>query len=67
MSAEHNEVYLGDGVYASFDGYAIRLRAPRLSGDHVIFLEPLEWAALKAYAEKVFEITEEDSSCGQRR
>lgn len=33
------EVYLGDGLYASFDGFMIRLRAPREDGDHVVFLE----------------------------
>ena len=33
------ETYLGDGLYASFDGYQIRLRAPRDGGDHVVFLE----------------------------
>jgi len=33
MSYEQDkEVYLGDGLYASFDGYAIRLRAPRIDG-----------------------------------
>jgi hypothetical protein len=37
MSA--HETYLGDGLYASFDGYQIRLRAPREGGDHVVFLE----------------------------
>ena len=37
--SEH-EVYLGDGLYCSFDGYQIRLRAPREGGDHEIFLEP---------------------------
>lgn len=34
------ETYLGDGLYASFDGYQIMLRATRLSGDHYIALEP---------------------------
>jgi hypothetical protein len=29
--SEH-ETYLGDGAYASFDGYQIRLRAPRSEG-----------------------------------
>jgi hypothetical protein len=36
--SEH-EAYLGDGLYASFDGWQIKLRAPRDGGDHVIFLE----------------------------
>jgi hypothetical protein len=34
------EVYLGDGLYASFDGYQVRLRAPDTAGDRVVFLEP---------------------------
>lgn len=34
------ETYLGDGLYASHDGYQICLRAPREDGDHVVYLEP---------------------------
>lgn len=34
------EVYIGDGLYARYDGYMIVLRAPRESGDHWIGLEP---------------------------
>ncbi|MDY0200612.1 MAG: hypothetical protein RBR40_06455 [Tenuifilaceae bacterium] len=46
--------YLGDGVYASFDGYQIWLAA----NDHrnkVIALEPEVYQALVAYAEKLKE------------
>lgn len=45
------ETYLGDGLYASFDGWYIKLRAPRSDGDHFIGLEPdvyrslMEWVA----------------------
>lgn len=35
-----NEHYLGDGLYASFDGYMIMLRAPREDGDHYVCLKP---------------------------
>jgi hypothetical protein len=35
------ETYLGDGCYASFDGFALTLRAPRERGDHYVVLEPL--------------------------
>lgn len=35
-----SEHYLGDGLYASYDGLAICLRAPRENGDHVVYLEP---------------------------
>jgi hypothetical protein len=34
------EVYLGDGLYASFDGFMFKLRAPRSDGDHWVGLEP---------------------------
>lgn len=43
------ETYLGDGCYASFDGYQICLRAPREKGDHLIFLEPEVYRALVAF------------------
>jgi hypothetical protein len=39
------EVYLGDGCYCSFDGWQIRLRAPRSEGDHEVYLEPSTLAA----------------------
>lgn len=35
-----NETYLGDGLYAEYDGFALWLRAPREQGDHVVALEP---------------------------
>ena len=34
------ETYLGDGLYAKFEGYAVELRAPRDDGDHYVVLEP---------------------------
>ena len=44
------ETYLGDGLYASFDGFSIWLRAPRENGDHLVALEPSVYAALTAFA-----------------
>jgi hypothetical protein len=38
--SEPNEVHLGDGLYASFDGFFVTLRAPRIGGDHAVVLEP---------------------------
>lgn len=43
-----NETYLGDAVYASFDGHQIKLR----TGDgyaQVIYLEPSVWYALQNF------------------
>lgn len=34
------EQYIGDGLYASFDGFQVKLRAPREHGDNVVYLEP---------------------------
>ncbi len=42
------ETYLGDGLYASFDGYQVQLRAPRENGDHEVFLEQ---STLQAFLE----------------
>lgn len=37
------ETYLGDGLYASFDGFQFVLRAPRPDGDREIY----HWVALE--------------------
>jgi hypothetical protein len=47
------ETYLGDGLYASFDGFMITLRAPREDGDHFVGLEPLVYAALLEFVKKL--------------
>jgi hypothetical protein len=45
-----NETYLGDGLYASFDGWCIWLRAPRPDGeDHKVALEPKVLAVFKEF------------------
>lgn len=43
------ETYLGDDVYASFDGFQICLRTSE--PHHVIYLEPNVFMALVRYAE----------------
>lgn len=40
------ETYIGDGLYACFDGWQILLRAPREGVDHWVGLEPAVWQAL---------------------
>jgi hypothetical protein len=45
------ETYLGDGLYAPFDGYQVRLRAPRENGDHEVFLEALPLQAFLEFIE----------------
>lgn len=34
------ETYLGDGLYASFNGDMYQLRAPRFDTNHVVYLDP---------------------------
>jgi hypothetical protein len=41
MPVMTQETYLGDGLYASYDGYQIKLRAPRVDGDHEIYLDDM--------------------------
>jgi hypothetical protein len=55
VDGETLQQYLGDGVYASFDGYHIWLRVEREFG-HVeqIALEPDVVAQLVVYADKVY-------------
>ena len=46
------ETYLGEGIYAAFDGSRIHLRGPRSDDDCVVLLEPPVFAALVAYGRK---------------
>jgi hypothetical protein len=47
------ETYLGDGLYASFDGFMLVLRAPRTEGDHWVGLEPEVYDALIRFVAEV--------------
>jgi hypothetical protein len=49
----NEETYLGDGLYASFDGSMITLRAPREHGDHWVGLEPDVFVALIEFQKQV--------------
>lgn len=48
------ETYIGDGIYASFDGYYLWLRAPRERGDHMIAIEPRVLTSINELAQKVW-------------
>lgn len=50
---ELKETYLGDGLYASFDGFLIILRAPREHGDHWVGLDPYVWNNLLEFVNKL--------------
>ena len=49
----NNEEYIGDGLYASFDGEMFILRAPRWEGDHWVGLDMDVYAAFNLYAAKM--------------
>jgi hypothetical protein len=46
-----DEQYIGDGLYASFDGFGFMLRAPRADGEHWVYLEPRTLADLNRFVE----------------
>jgi hypothetical protein len=55
------EIYLGDGLYAAFDGYAIILRAPREHGDHWVSIEPDMFSILQKFARNCWNDNGEDA------
>lgn len=48
-------VYLGDGVYASFDGYQIWLHLGAHDNPRLIALEPGTYRSLMDYAQQVWQ------------
>ena len=46
-------VFLGDGLYASFDGEQFSLRAPRAGEDHVVYLDAQVLASFDAFRESI--------------
>lgn len=50
-NTEHE--YIGDGVYASFDGYQVWLHLGSHDSTPLIALEPEVMAALVRYAERI--------------
>lgn len=50
-----DEVYLGDRVYASFDGYQIRLRCEAPAHPNVIYIDPDVFDALTTFADRIRE------------
>lgn len=46
------EVYLGDGLYAKYDGYQFTLRAQREDGDHYVCMEPEVFEMFEEFVDK---------------
>lgn len=60
MAIDTKDAYLGDGVYASFDGFQIWLAANHHE-NRVVALEPQILDALIAYAQRLGILKERDN------
>ena len=59
MKEPNFKEYLGDSVYANFDGYAITLTTENgMGASNTIVLEPLILKALEQYVEQMYRITD---------
>lgn len=56
----NKDEYIGDGLYASFDGFQFFLRALRADGDHWVALEPKVLANFITYVNKIKESLKHD-------
>lgn len=51
------EVYLGDGLYASFDGFQVKVYSSNgINATNEIYLEPVVFAALAAYCNRIWRV-----------
>ena len=56
LDMEQDDVYLGDGLYASFDGYQIELYASNgIQKTNQVYLDPHVLAAFLRYVESLKE------------
>jgi hypothetical protein len=47
MRKDFEQVYVGDGVYAQWDGMTVLLETERGNGKHYIYLEPQHVESIK--------------------
>jgi len=50
---KQDDVYIGDGLYAAFDGWGFTLRARRGGREHWVYLEPEVYVAFRRFVENV--------------
>ncbi len=50
------EKYLGDGLYASFDGWMITLKSQRENGEHFVCLEEYVLQEFFRYVEECYQV-----------
>ena len=53
------EVYLGDGLYASYDGWGYKLRAPRGHDDHWVYLDDTVLAEFDRFRKEIEQRSQE--------
>lgn len=53
MSENKNETYLGDGVYAEYDGFHVTLKGNAYFQDNVIYLDANALSEFLRYLERV--------------
>ena len=53
MDMSNTKCYLGDGVYASFDGHGLELTTERGNNTHWIYLEPDVYQNLLTYVQSL--------------
>jgi hypothetical protein len=58
--AEENISYIGDGVYAKFDGYGFEIKVNDHRSPTVVYLEPEVLQALNKFAKKCAKATSND-------
>lgn len=53
----NEQTYIGDGLYASYDGLMFELSAERDNGRHYVFLEPQVVDAFLRFVEQKWNVT----------
>lgn len=62
----HHQTYLGDGLYAGWDGWSIWIWTDRDEGRHYICLGPSELDGLAAYQHRLALLAEADADTHHR-
>ena len=52
-----NKTYLGDGLYAQFDGFQFVLSTQRATGEHFVALDPSTTMDFIRFIEKTWNVT----------
>jgi hypothetical protein len=67
MSNEFEKVYIGDGVYARWNGMSVLLETERDSGTHYIYLEPQHVESIAKLVQSETRIAKRQSAMSDER